>query len=90
MLQKLFTMPKPETGAARYDKVTTSDGNIVVVAFSGIDTEVSATDESTESTAEAVPPSVPAVAEFDALVRAIEGDADIERNEQLLQTPEYQ
>ena len=90
MLQKLFTMPKPEAGAARYDKVTTSDGNIVVVAFSGIDTEVAATDESAESAAEAVPTSVPALAEFDALVRAIEGDADIERNEQLLQTPEYQ
>ena len=57
-----------------------------MIAFSGID----ATSGEGDATAEVNGSSVPAVAEYDALVNAIEGDAEIERNDALLSPAPYQ
>ena len=84
VVQKLFTMPKPEAGGATYGKVSSLDGNIVVLAFSGIGTDTEA------ETEEPVASSMPAYAELQSLMQAIQEDAEIERNELLLSPPEYQ
>ena len=86
LVRELFTMPKPDDGSVSYRRATDSNGDIIVIAFSGIDT---ATVEG-EAPAEVTGSSVPAVAEFDALVNAIEGDAEIERNDALLSPAPYQ
>ena len=91
LVRELFTMPKPDGESASYRRATDSNGNIVVIAFSGIDTttdeEADASDEPAEETGGS---PVPAVAEYDALVNAIEGDAEIERNDALLSPAPYQ
>lgn len=80
LLRKLFTMPKPATDSASYSTAPDGNGDIVVIAFTGIDTAV---DES-EPVVEAAASAIPANAEFDALVSALEEGADIERNAALL------
>ena len=86
LVRELFTMPKPEGESVSYRRATDSNGDIVVIAFSGID----ATSGEGDATAEVNGSSVPAVAEYDALVNAIEGDAEIERNDALLSPAPYQ
>ena len=86
LVRELFTMPKPEGESVSYRRATDSNGDIVVIAFSGID----ATSDEGDAAAEVNGSSVPAVAEYDALVNAIEGDAEIERNDALLSPAPYQ
>jgi len=86
LVRELFTMPKPADDSASYRRVTDGNGDIVVIAFSGIEAPA----DETEATAEAGGSSVPAVAEYDALVSAIEGDAEVERNDALLSPAPYQ
>ncbi len=80
IVQKLFTMPKPADSSATYATQTDSDSNIVVVAFSGVE---AADSEATDASAVAAS-AMPANAEFQAVVGAIEGEAEIVRNEALL------
>lgn len=87
LIRELFTMPKPGNDSVSYRRTTDSNGDIVVIAFSRIE---AAADEATTESAEATGSSVPAIAEYDALVNAIESDADVERNEALLAPAEYQ
>ncbi len=82
VVRKLFTMPKPESGTATYSTVTDTGNNIIIVVFTGV--------ESDAEVEVSAPIAVPATAEFDALVSAIEGEAEIERNEALLSPTEYQ
>lgn len=79
LLRELFTMPKPAEGAATHRSATDSNGDIVVISFSGVEASVQSEDAPAVSAT-----AVPATAEFNALVSAIEGDADIEKNEVLL------
>lgn len=80
LVRELFTMPKPADDAASYRTATDNNGDIFVIAFSGIAEEAASESDVTEITAS----SVPANAEFDALVSALEGDAEVERNDALL------
>ena len=77
-------MPKPEGDAVSYRRAADSNGDIVVIAFSGIEASAE------EAPAEVSGSSVPAIAEYDALVNAIEEDAEIERNDALLSPAPYQ
>ena len=86
IVQRLFTMPKPEIGSSTYAKVTDSSGNIAVIDFSGV-AESEAAEGDTPAPASA---QAPAVAEFNAMISAIEEDADIERNEAVLSQGAYQ
>jgi len=87
LIRELFTMPKPAGESVSYRRATDSNGDIVVIAFSGIET---AADEAATESVESTGSSVAAIAEYDALVNAIEGDADIERNDALLAPADYQ
>jgi len=84
LVRELFTMPKPEGDAVSYRRAADSNGDIVVIAFSGIEASAE------EAPAEVSGSSVPAIAEYDALVNAIEEDAEIERNDALLSPAPYQ
>ncbi len=84
LVRELFTMPKPEGDAVSYRRAVDSNGDIVVIAFSGIEASAE------EAPAEVSGSSVPAIAEYDALVNAIEEDAEIERNDALLSPAPYQ
>ncbi len=83
LVRELFTMPKPGDGAASYRTVADSNGDIIVISFSGV--EAADSEEPAEITATAAP----ATAEFNSLVSAIEGDADVERNDALLNPEAY-
>ena len=83
LVSELFTMPKPGEGSASYRSVTDSNGDVFVILLSGI--EAGESEEPAEITATAAP----ATAEFDSLVSAIESDADVERNEALLNPEAY-
>ncbi len=83
LVQQLFTMPKPAEGSASYRTAADSNGDIVVIAFTGV--LAAESDDPVEITASAAP----ANSEFDSLVSAIEEDADIERNELLLNPEAY-
>lgn len=84
VVQKLFTMPKPGSEGASYDKISSLDGNVVVLVFSGVGQDAEA------ETQEPAASSMPAYAELQSLMRAIQDAADIERNEMLLSPPEHQ
>ena len=83
VVSRLFTMQKPGSEPT-YESVRDSKGNIVTIIFSGIESGES------EETTEPASASVPAGSEFEALVGAIQEEADIQRNETLLNPHQYQ
>ncbi len=78
LVSALFTMPKPAEGSASYRTVTDSNGDVVVVSFTGV--EAGESEEAAPVTATAAP----ATAEYTSLLSAMEADADIEKNEAVL------
>lgn len=84
----LFQMPKPAEGASTYETVTTSDGNIALVIFSGIEMPAAVDATNTDN---AEPTGTPAAAsnEFQAMIATLEESAKVERNEALLSSPAY-
>ena len=83
VVRELFTMPKPSAGSATYRSVTDSAGNIIVIEFSAV--EAPESEDATEVAASVAP----ATGEFESLVSAIEQDADVERNDALLNPQPY-
>ncbi len=78
--RSLFTMAKPASGGNGYRTVTTTDGDIGVLIFSGI-AESEPADENAESETAV---AVPANAEFESFVVSLEDEAKVEKNEVLL------
>ncbi len=86
--RSLFQLPKPSEGSSTYESVTTTDGNIALIIFNGIESAESEDD----TTAEEEAPKGTAVAassEFQAMIATLEESAKIERNEALLSSPAY-
>lgn len=83
VVRELFTMPKPSAGSASYRSVTDSSGNIIVIEFSAVEAPES------DDVSEVAASVAPANAEFESLVSAIEEDADVERNDALLNPQPY-
>lgn len=89
LVRTVFTMPKPDAAGSVYEKVTTSDGNLAVAIFTGV--------ESAAETSDVTPPAddvadgpgaAPVISagpvEFQSFVSTLEEGADIVRNEALL------
>ncbi len=89
LVRTVFTMPKPDTTGPVYETVTTSDGNMAVAIFSGVETsEASDTTEEATDDTPAGPQASPLVSlgptEFQSFVSTLEQRADIVKNEALL------
>jgi peptidyl-prolyl cis-trans isomerase D len=86
--RSLFQLPKPSEGSSTYESVTTTDGNIALIIFNGIESAESEDDTTAE---EEAPKGTAAAAssEFQAMIATLEESAKIERNEALLSSPAY-
>lgn len=87
LTRRLFQLPKPAADADRvFDTVTTSDGNIALLIFSGVaeSEQVEGESESSETATVAEGSYEPASDELQAIIATLEEGAEIERNDHLL------